>query len=127
MSEADEAELVAVHLRSQAAAVVVREAWDAGAAVAMLDPRAPPAAVDSVVRSVRPTWLVDADGRRLLDGGARVRAGTAAVVLTSGTTAAPKAVELTAAGRDAIGGGFGTALATTAADRLLVCLPLHHV
>jgi O-succinylbenzoic acid--CoA ligase len=47
--------------------------------------------------------------------------------MTSGTTAGPKAVELTAAGLQAAGAGCNAALGVDADDRWLVCLPLHHV
>ena len=47
--------------------------------------------------------------------------------ITSGTTGAPKGVELTAAGRDVMGRGYSNGIGVTAADRWLACLPLHHV
>ncbi len=59
--------------------------------------------------------------------GSACRGGTAAVVTTSGTTGAPKGVELTAAGLEATGAGFAAAFGTPDSDRWLVCLPLHHV
>jgi O-succinylbenzoic acid--CoA ligase len=56
-----------------------------------------------------------------------VAAGTAAVMVTSGTTGEPKGVELTAAGLAVMGRGYSAGLDATSADRWLACLPLHHV
>jgi len=120
-------DLVAVVLERPAAAVEIGRAWDAGEAVAVLDPAAPPAVLRTVLDVVRPTALVDRDGRSPRAGGEPVAEGTAAVVTTSGTTGTPKAVELTTAGIDAIGHGFATGLGAPPDDHWLVCLPLHHV
>jgi o-succinylbenzoate---CoA ligase len=119
--------LVAVVLPRPAAAAAVVEAWDAGEAVAVLDPSAPPGVRADLLETLRPTHLVDAEGRHDRPGGVGAPGGTAAVVTTSGTTAAPKGVELTTAGLDAMGAGFAAAFGTPGADRWLVCLPLHHV
>jgi len=127
MAGGDQANVVAVLLAPAAAATVIRRCWDEGEAVAVLDPRAPAAALDRARARLRPTHIVDRGGRRALPDGEPTVADVAAVVLTSGTTGAPRAVELTRAGRDAIGDGFAAALGTTTSDRWLVCLPLHHV
>lgn len=107
------ARLHAVSLGRPAAALTIGEAWDRGEAVAVLDPAAPAA----VTRH-----LLD-----LVDVEQGVEPGIAAVVVTSGTTGTPKAVELTTAGAEAIGRGFAEVLGTRADDHWLVCLPLHHV
>jgi o-succinylbenzoate---CoA ligase len=122
-----DASLVAVVLDRPAAAVAIRAAWDDGEAVAVLDPLTPPAVLDELVARLRPTHVVDGDGRHRRADGVPVAADVRAVVLTSGTTASPKAVELTAAGLVAAGAGGNTALGLEGVDRLLVCLPLHHV
>jgi O-succinylbenzoic acid--CoA ligase len=127
MPGGDQANLVAVLLPPPAAAEVVRRCWDDGEAVAVLDPRAPAAALDRAAALLAPTHVVDGNGRRAVADGRPATGGVAAVVLTSGTTGEPKAVELTRAGRDAIGRGFAAALGTTPHDRWLACLPLHHV
>lgn len=92
----------------------LRRAWDAGDAVAPLDPRLPPAARAEVVAALRPEDAVEE--------------GDALVVATSGTTGPPRGVVLTHA---AI---LASALATSArlgvdptVDRWLACLPLAHV
>src|SRR5690349_3384180 len=98
MPEADEAPLTAVLAPRPAAAAAVTAAWDAGEAVTVLDPAAPPAVVADLLERLRPTHLLDGDGRRPLPGGVPVAADVRAVVVTSGTTAAPKGVELTEGG-----------------------------
>lgn len=119
--------LVAVLLPRAEAAPAITRAWDADEAVAVLDPTAPTAVIQRLLDVVRPTHLLDHDGRRAHGDGEPVEPGTAAVVTTSGTTGTPKGVELTVAGVDAIGRGFATALGAPTDDRWLVCLPLHHV
>ena len=122
-----DAALVAIMLPRPAAAAAVAEAWDAGEAVTVLDPAAPPAVRARLLDLLRPTHLLDEKGRRDLPGGVAVAGDTAAVVATSGTTATPKGVELTVSGLEAMGAGFATAFGSPAADRWLICLPLHHV
>lgn len=89
-------------------------AWDAGDAVLPLDPRLPAPARRDVLAAAG------------LDH--EVEPGDALVMITSGTTGAPKAAVLT---HDAV---RASALATTArlqvdpsSDRWLACLPLSHV
>lgn len=119
--------LVAIALPRPAAARAVVAAWEAGEAVLPLDPDAPPAERKGILAAARPTHLLDAEGRRRLPGGEPAEAGLAAVVATSGTSEAPRVVEL---GADAI---RWSALATSAAleagpgDRWLCCLPVHGV
>lgn len=96
------------------AADAVRRAWDAGRAVAVLDPRWPPAEVDRARGSLRV--------------GEPVAPDVAAVVLTSGTEGEPKAVELTWEGMRASAEAVSAALgADPGVDRWLCLLPLHHV
>src|SRR6266508_5819867 len=127
MARPDQAGLVAVRLPAPAAADAVRGCWQQGEAVAVLDPRAPDAVTEAALARLRPTHVVDEHGRRPVPMGLPAGADVVAVVLTSGTTGDPKAVELTAAGREAIGRGFAEALGVGPTDRWLVCLPLHHV
>ena len=119
--------VVAVVQPRPEAARTVQAIWDAGEAACVLDPDAPAAVHAQVLETVRPTHLVDADGRRPRPDGIGTTEGVAAIVTTSGTTAVPKAVELTTVGMTAIGRGFAAALDVGADDRWLVCLPLHHV
>lgn len=123
----DETALLALALGRKAAAQAACSAWEAGEAVLPLDPAAPRAEIERVVARLRPTHLVDGDGRRALPGGVPVEAGTAAVVTTSGTTGDPKGVELTVDGLAASGRAVAAALAADPAAVWLCCLPVHHV
>ena len=127
MAIPDEVDLVAVRLPPSAAVPVVLEAWERGDAVVVLDPAAPMAWVEARLAAVRPTSMVDGSGRRSFEGGVPVARGVAAVGLTSGTTAEPKAVELTFAGLAASAVGVGAVLGASARGPWLACLPLHYV
>lgn len=127
MAGPGEVDLLAIVAPRRRAADLVRDAWDAGQAVTVIDPAAPAAAVERVLATVAPTHLVDLDGRRPLPGGVPVPDGTAAVVVTSGTTGAPKGVELTVEGAITIGHGWAGAMGHRPTDHWLLTLPLHHV
>lgn len=113
MSSHGTGRLVTVRLPPVEAAAVIRTAWDGGDAVLVLDPRAPEVEVEGVVGRMRPAAGVDPD--------------VAAVVITSGTTGAPKGVELTWDGLAASAAAVGAALEEDPGDRWLACLPFHHV
>jgi o-succinylbenzoate---CoA ligase len=119
--------LLAVVLPRPAAAEAIVRAWEAGEAVAPLDPDAPGPELARALAAVRPTHLLDATGRSRLPGGRPCAAGAAAVVATSGTGGLPKAVELDAAAVRAAAGAVSSALAAGPGDRWLCCLPLHGV
>lgn len=106
----------------------LRQAWDDGDAVLPLDRRLPEPAQARLVAALAPTAVVDAGGRRRLDGGRPVEPGDALVLATSGTTGDPKGVVLT---HDAVA---ASAMATSErlgvdpeADRWVACLPFAHV
>ncbi len=119
--------LLAVLLPRREAAAEIDRAWDRGEAVLGLDPRAPAAEIRARLEDLRPTHLVDVDGRRLLPGGVPVDEDVAAVVGTSGTTGTPRGVELSRAGMQSMGHAVATALGVDAADTWLVCQPRQHV
>ena len=104
-------------------------AWDAGDAVAPLDPRLPPPAAKALVEALRPTHVAGPDGVLVsLEGGLPTEPGDALVVATSGTSGSPKAVVLT---REAVvrsaevtSGRLGV---DPRKDKWLACLPLSHV
>jgi O-succinylbenzoic acid--CoA ligase len=127
MAGQSEAPLVAVVLPRVDAATAVIDAWDRGEAVAVVDPDAPPMATRDLLAALRPTHVLDADGRRPFPDGVPVAEGTAAVVATSGTTGAPKLVELTVAGGEAATAAFAARCGTASDDRWLVATPLHYV
>jgi O-succinylbenzoic acid--CoA ligase len=127
MPENDEAEAVALLLPAPDAARAAVELWEAGAAVVPLDPAAPTADVARTLAALRPTALIDGDGRRRLPDGVPVAAGVAAVVATSGTTGERKGVELTFAGLTASGAAVAAAVHADPGDGWLCCLPVHMV
>ena len=127
MAGPGEAELVAVVAARRAAAEVIHATWADGDAGVVLDPAAPRAVLDALVEQLAPTAVVVEGERRAVAGGIPVAEGTAAVVVTSGTTARPKGVELTYDGITAIGHGWAAAMGHDADDHWLVCVPLHHV
>jgi o-succinylbenzoate---CoA ligase len=123
-----ESSLVAIQLPPPEAADAVRHAWDRGAAVAVLDPRAPRRRLTSLMEALRPTHLVDAGGTQPVAAGRPVADDVAAVVTTSGTTAAPRHVVLSRQAMEssakAVTGALGIA---PGEDQWLACVPLHHV
>lgn len=123
----DDVDLVAVVDRGARLARATVRCWEAGRAVLPLDPALPRAQLDGLLARLRPTVLVAGGEITRRADGLPVPAGTAAVVVTSGTTGEPKGVELTRAGMDAMGRAYSAGLAATKADRWLACLPLHHV
>ena len=114
MPAADETELVTVVARGRECADAVWRAWDAGEAVLPLHP--------SLARPERERLLELLQPQRV-----PVPADTAAVVVTSGTTGAPKGAELTRAGMEVMGRGYSAGVGAGPDDRWLACLPLHHV
>jgi O-succinylbenzoic acid--CoA ligase len=127
MPTEDEAKAIAVLLPPPEAARVAVELWEAGQAVAPLDPAAPASDLRRSLTALRPTVLIDGDGRHPLPDGVPVAAGVAAVVATSGTTGERKGVELTFAGLAASGAAVASAVAGAPEDGWLCCLPVHLV
>lgn len=112
---------------SPAFLAAVDRAWARGDAVLPLDPTAPVPVVESVCNRVRPTLVVDEDGRHERPFGHRVPPGTALVMATSGTTGDPKGVLLS---HDAVLTSVGLSLdrlGCEPGERWLCCLPTHHV
>ncbi|MEO5679253.1 MAG: AMP-binding protein [Acidimicrobiales bacterium] len=119
--------LVAVPLVGARFVEVLRRLWDEGAAAFPLDPRYPAATRQAVLARVRPTELWDEDGRRPVAGGEPAREGDAVVLATSGTTAAPKGVVLTAAALQHAARLTSEAVAADPErDTWLCCSPVAH-
>jgi O-succinylbenzoic acid--CoA ligase len=106
---------------------LVREVWDAGAALFPLDHRLPETEGRSLLTRARPTVVLGDEGWTRLHDGVRVVEGEALVVHTSGTAGRPKLVRF---GREAIEAAVASsalALGATRDDGWLCCLPLAHV
>ncbi len=106
---------------------LVREIWDAGAALFPVDLRFPPSEVLALVRSARPTVVLHAEGWERREDGVPADPGVALIVHTSGTAGAPKLVQFDRAAIDAAVAASALALEATARDPWLCCLPLAHV
>jgi len=135
---ADETEVVAVVAGGSRLAEAARRCWDEGRAILPVNPGFTAPEVTTLLARLRPTHVVADDDRldeRLTKlgrasaypGGLPAPAGTAAIVVTSGTEGMPKGVELTRSGMEVMGRGYSAGLGAGAGDRWLACLPLHHV
>lgn len=122
------ARLVALALPGGPAFVeAVRRHWDAGDAVAPLDPSAAPAVRATQLAVLRPHRLVDADGDHALADPLPVADGDATVLLTSGTSGLPRAAVHDHAAIEAAAFSSAVAVGVSPDVRWLACLPLHHV
>lgn len=102
-------------------------AWDEGAAILPLDPRLPTEQIDRVIELCRPARFVSDEGDRTLRATEPVSEGTAAVLLTSGSTGEPKAVELSHRAFETAAALVHERIGARAGDRWLCCVPLFHV
>ncbi|WP_405085198.1 AMP-binding protein [Microbispora sp. NBC_01389] len=96
-----------------------------GPAVLPLSPDLPRPALEAALAALRPTHVVTPDGvRRQPDG---VPSGAALIIATSGSTGAPKGVELTAEALLASARASLARLGAGEGDRWLCCLPPSHI
>lgn len=105
----------------------VTRCWDAGDAVAPLDPRLPAAQTRRLLDLLRPAVLRTTDGEESLADAAPVDEGVAAVLTTSGSQGRPKAVELTATALAASADATAARLGLSPPQRWLCCLPVAHI
>lgn len=121
-------ELVAVDLGSWGAcAEEIARLWAAGEAVLPLRPSLAEAEKQRLLEAARPAAVVTPEGRMPLDRGRPAEPGTAAVLLTSGSTGAPKAVELSRRALEAAAEATHRRVGAEPNDRWLCCLPMDHV
>ena len=120
--------LIALKLRDQRAFVErVRQAWSQGEAVLPLDPGAPAPLIAAHIARFAPDLLVSEAGEWPLPKPLPVRPDTAAVLLTSGTTGAPKGVELSLSALREAARLVHERLGAVVGDRWTCPLPLHHI
>lgn len=120
-------ELVALQLRGPAFVSELQRQWDAGHAVLPLDPDLPSAAQQMVLNAAQPTQLISSAGESFQRTGRPVEPGDALVLTTSGSTGIPKAVIHTHRSLEASAIAVNEALAISADDHWLCCLPLTHI
>ena len=92
-----------------------------------IDSRAVPAAAERLVHLARPTAILSEGGVMRVPDGEPVDEGVALVVATSGTSAEPKLVELERDAIEAAVKGSAEALAASAGDGWVLCVPTSHV
>ncbi|MEM7272427.1 MAG: AMP-binding protein [Actinomycetota bacterium] len=107
----------------------IKRVWDAGDAIAPVDPRLPDGERRRVLDVLRPGAVIGPDGHRVaMPDGVPVDDGDALVIATSGTSGQPKAVIHTHDSVAASANATSAALAVDpAADRWVACLPLAHI
>ncbi len=105
--------LIAIDAAGAAFVDAMQRAWDAGDAVAPIDPRLPAPARQTLMD----TLLLDEP----------IEPGDALVVATSGTSDEPKAVVLTHDAVVASARASSAALAVTPGDKWWACLPVAHI
>lgn len=126
-------DLIAVRLPPGAAFVsALDRIWAAGDAILPLPWRAPDRTVQEIVRTLSPTALLQPDGggklvTQRLPHGTPVPQGTALVVVTSGSTGAPKGVELSHAALTASTRASVRRLGCERGEVWLGCLPVAHI
>ncbi len=121
--------VVAVIAAGHPLAAAALRCWDEGRAILPVNPAFTTAEIDALLARLRPGAVAgdDLDQATTLAHGLPAPAGIAAIVATSGTSGAPKGVELTRAGMEVMGRGYSDGLGAGPDDRWLTCLPLHHV
>lgn len=101
--------------------------WAAGAAVLPLADDLPAPEVRTILERVRPARLIEADGETPLERPLPVDPDTDLVVLTSGSTGAPKGVELSRAALGAAARMTTEHLGCVPGERWLCCVPVTRI
>ncbi|MEP6695874.1 MAG: AMP-binding protein [Pseudonocardiales bacterium] len=105
----------------------LRAALGGGPAIMPIDPGLPPPARDQLIESMRPAAVVTAAGEHARNDGLPVAGDVAVVMATSGSTGAPKGVELTGAALQHSARATLDRVGARPGDRWLCCLPTAHV
>ncbi|MEV0401446.1 AMP-binding protein [Actinoallomurus sp. NPDC050550] len=104
-----------------------------GPAICPLSPELPAPALGRLLDALRPTWVETDAGRQRYDCGAGCAPGpavagdTAVLIATSGSTGAPKVVELSAAALRHSATATLSRVAARPGERWLCCLPPSHI
>lgn len=119
--------LIALQLEGEALASAIEGAWGDGDAVLPLPPELPDQELRRLLTRMRPGAMVTPEGRVEFPSPEPAAPGVAAVVLTSGSTGAPKGVELTHRALRASAELVNLHLGIAPGDRWLACVPLRHI
>lgn len=123
-----ETDVVAVVGNGPTLAEAARRCWESGRVILPVNPAFTTAEVTTLLNRLRPTHVAGPDlEEATFPGGFGAAPDVVAIVVTSGTSGAPKGVELTRSGMEVMGRGYTAGLDAAATDRWLTCLPLHHV
>jgi O-succinylbenzoic acid--CoA ligase len=106
---------------------IVRDLWEAGAAVMPVDHRLTSSETRAILTLARPTVVVDAAGAMVYTEGARIDSAIGLCLATSGTVGEPKVVELSREAVEAAVRSSIEMLGGHADDPWLCCLPIAHV
>ena len=106
---------------------IVRDVWDAGAAILPVDHRFPEPEAAALLRRAKPTVVLGPGGWARPPGGIPTEQDVALVVHTSGTAGEPKLAQFDRSAIDAAVAASALTLDATPRDRWLCCLPLAHV
>ena len=101
-----------------------------GPAILPVDAGLPAARIAAILDAFAPGEVVDAGPARTVRSGEKgheVDSGTAVIIATSGSTGAPKGVELSAAALLASARASLARVGARAGERWLACLPVTHV
>lgn len=120
----DTTELIALQHPNRRLAERLVQLWDEGKAVLPIDPGLAPGAVQQLLEAFKPARLEGPTGATYLPGGVPVEEGIALVLPTSGTSGAPKGVELSHA---ALRWSARAVNARLGPGRWLSCVPMAHV
>lgn len=122
-----ETALAAIRLRNSILAGELARAWEDGLAVLPVDPALPMPEVRRMLDELRPSVLIDSEGRHDLPGGIPVSDEVALVVTTSGTSGSRKGVELSHAALEQSARAVMAGLKAGEGERWLCCLPMSHI
>ncbi|TNY36323.1 AMP-binding protein [Thermomonospora catenispora] len=98
-----------------------------GPAICPLDPGLPAPALRTMLDALAPQAVETPEGIRPHEGGEPVAPDVAVLIATSGSTGAPKFVELTAAALRHSASATLERIAAAEGDRWVCCLPTHHI
>jgi o-succinylbenzoate---CoA ligase len=120
-------ELIALRYPNRRLADRLQRLWGEEFAALPLSPSLHGARLEQLLQQLKPSGIEDEHGFTRLDDGIPVEGEVALVVTTSGTSGAPKGVELSHRALRWSAEAVNRRLGATGDDRWLVCLPVAHI